>query len=233
LHRLANRWQFISGTLDCFRHLNLGSTLNPGSEKQDPDQKLRHKQRAPDMKQVQNARRVSIQKALEVFQRGRWLCHWCGRPVIFAPTLKYLEHFVRNKGFKEPLAYYHAHWTRHHAPLLDYMGAVIDHVEAHRSGGKSDKTNLVTACCKCNALKSDAKFEVFQQKLQRHTVDGRYGEPEHWDGLSTLFAILVEHSSGITTANERAWLKALKGPSARISRPAELSQGSKSHSERV
>src|SRR5581483_9285996 len=91
-------------------------------------------------------------------------------------------------------AYHHPHWTRRDAPLLDYMGAVIDHKEAHRSGGKSDESNLVTACCKCNALKSDAKFEIFEAKLRRHIVKGKCGEPEHWDGLSALFAILVERA---------------------------------------
>ena len=126
---------------------------------------------------------------VEVFRRDRCLCHWCGRPVIFAPTLRYLEHFARRTGSTEPLAYYHPHWTRRDAPLLDYMGAVIDHLEAHSKGGTGYKDNLVTACCKCNALKSDAKFEVFQAKVHRHNVKSKYGEPEHWDGLSTLFVI--------------------------------------------
>jgi 5-methylcytosine-specific restriction endonuclease McrA len=156
--------------------------------------------------------RPAIPKGLQVavYRRDRWLCHWCGRPVIFAPAMRYLEHFVRSTGVTEPLAYHHAHWTRRDAPLLDYMGAVIDHVEAHSGGGKSDKSNLVTACCKCNALKSDAKFEVFQAKLQHHTVKGKYGEPRDWDGLSTLFVILAEREPRKATASERDWLKCLK-----------------------
>jgi hypothetical protein len=91
------------------------------------------------------------------------------------------------------------------------MGAVLDHVKAHRDGGESDIDNLVTACCKCNALKGDAKFEVFQAKLHRHTVKGKYGEPEHWDGLSTLFVILIEGNRRMASRTERDWLGALKG----------------------
>ena len=110
---------------------------------------------------------ISKKLQIEVFRRGRWLCHWCGRPVIFAPALKYLERFARSTGFSGPLAYHHAHWTRRDAPLLDYMGAVIDHREAHSKGGNDATDNLITACCKCNALKSDAKWEVFTAKQQR------------------------------------------------------------------
>jgi 5-methylcytosine-specific restriction endonuclease McrA len=158
------------------------------------------------------ARRAAISKdlAIQVFRRDGWICHWCGRPVIFGPALRYLAQFAKNSGFNE-LAYYHPHWTRRDAPLLDYMGAVLDHVKAHRDGGKSDIDNLVTACCKCNALKSDAKFQVFQAKLQRHNVKGKYGEPEHWDGLSTLFMVLIEGNRRMVTSTERDWLRALRG----------------------
>jgi hypothetical protein len=129
-------------------------------------------------------KRAAISKDLkiQVFRRDGWICH-----------------------------YYHPHWTRRDAPLLDYMGAVIDHVDAHSGGGKNDKANLVTSCCKCNALKSDAKFQVFQAKLQRHNVKGKYGEPEHWDGLSTLFMILIEGNRRMASSTERDWLRALKG----------------------
>ena len=157
--------------------------------------------------------RPKIPKSLQVqiLRRDRWLCHWCGRPVIFAPTLKYLELFARENGRKESLAYYHKNWQRRYAPLLDYQGAVIDHVQAHSDGGKSDEQNLVAACNKCNALKSNAKVQVFQASQHRHTVKGKYGEPEHWDGLSTLFMILIEGNLRMATSTERDWLGALKG----------------------
>ena len=51
--------------------------------------------------------------------------------------MKFLEREVRKSGRGERLSYYHAHWTRAGAPLLDELGAVIDHVEGHSAGGAS------------------------------------------------------------------------------------------------
>jgi 5-methylcytosine-specific restriction endonuclease McrA len=159
------------------------------------------------------ARRAAISKdlAIQVFRRDRWLCHWCGRPLIFGPALRYLAQFAKNSGINETLAYYHPHWTRRDAPLLDYMGAVLDHIQAHSDGGKSDEHNLVAACNKCNALKSNAKVQVFQASQHRHTVKGKYGEPEHWEGLSTLFVILIEQNPKFASPSERGWRDALRG----------------------
>jgi hypothetical protein len=61
------------------------------------------------------------------------------RPVIFPPVMRLIEREVRKAGKNEPLSYYHAHWTRHGAPLLDELGAVIDHVEAHSTGAQARK----------------------------------------------------------------------------------------------
>lgn len=130
--------------------------------------------------------------------------------MIFAPAIRYLESFARAKGVTGPLAYHHLHWTRRDAPLLDHMGAVLDHVKAHRDSGKSDLDNLVTACCKCNALKSAQKREEFENKLRRHLVKGKYGEPEYWDGLSALFVVLIKDNPDIASDSELDWLKYLK-----------------------
>src|ERR1700680_4038891 len=35
-------------------------------------------------------------------------------------------------------------WRRDKAPLLDHLGAVSDHVEAHSRGGAADEANFVT-----------------------------------------------------------------------------------------
>src|ERR1019366_4484098 len=65
-----------------------------------------------------------------LFRHEGWVCTWCNRPVIFGPVMKFLEREVRKSGRNERLSYYHAHWTRAGAPLLDELGAAIDHVEA-------------------------------------------------------------------------------------------------------
>src|SRR5258707_1327266 len=89
---------------------------------------------------------LSKELQLRVFRRDKWVCRWCNRPVIFAPVMRLIQDEVRKTGRDEPLSYYHSHWTRAGAPLLDELGAVIDHVEAHSTGGSSAEKNLTTAC---------------------------------------------------------------------------------------
>jgi len=140
--------------------------------------------------------------------------------------MKYLERIVRQAGFRGPLAYHHAHWTRRDAPLLDWLGAEIDHVEARkprirvggdelenlaRAGG-DEPSNLATSCHKCNTRKSNADKKTFAEKSPLRPVKGKYGEPDNWDGLSTLFVVLAEQSPKTLTSYERDWLNALKRP---------------------
>ncbi len=154
---------------------------------------------------------------LAIFRRDRWLCRWCNRPVIFAPVMKYLELEMRNSGNRGPLAYYHAHWTRNGSPLLDEIGAVIDHMEAHSNGGQSTENNLCTACCKCNTRKSSAVLEKWEQRHKRKRVKGKYGEPEHWDGLSSVFVLLAKRNTSALTTDELEWLNALVAVAAQAS----------------
>ena len=150
---------------------------------------------------------------LRVFRDDKWVCRWCSRPVIFPAVMKLIEREVRSAGIDEPLSYYHAHWTRAGAPLLDELGAVIDHADAFSTGGSSEKENLVTACGKCNGRKSSAPLDKWAKRVVRKRIKGKYGEPQHWDGLTALFVILAKrHQTGLT-ASEKEWLKVLAAPS--------------------
>jgi 5-methylcytosine-specific restriction endonuclease McrA len=157
---------------------------------------------------------LSKELQLRVFRRDKWVCRWCNRPVIFAPVMRLMEGEVRKSGHGEPLSYYHAHWTRAGAPLLDELGAVIDHVEAHSAGGSSEEPNLATSCCKCNAQKSASTVESHRMRHPHKPIKGKYGEPQHWDGLSALFVVLAERDPSVLTSSERDWLKVLAGASA-------------------
>src|SRR5271155_987626 len=128
--------------------------------------------------------RASVRKELQIaiFRRDGWLCCWCKRPVIFAPVMKYLEREIKESGIDKRVAYHHGRWTRDGAPLLDELGAVIDHIEARSKGGPDDQNNLATACNKCNALKSASAHEKFISKLKFKPIKGKYGEPKTWDG---------------------------------------------------
>lgn len=160
-------------------------------------------------------KRSAISKGLQVqvYRRDGWICRWCGRPVIFAPALKYLQVFARLNGAGQPVAYHDKNWTRCNAPLLDELGAVIDHVEAHSRGGSASLDNFATACNKCNAKKSNASHRDFSNRSPRPIIKAKYGEPENWDGLSTLFVILIEQSLNVATISELSWLRHLKAKS--------------------
>jgi 5-methylcytosine-specific restriction endonuclease McrA len=158
------------------------------------------------------ASRVPLSKTLQVavFRRDGWLCCWCKRPVVFAPVMKFLEREIKTAGEGERVAYYHAHWTRDGAPLLDLLGAVIDHIEAFSAGGTSDMENLATACNKCNGRKSAVPLDRWGERPIERPIKGKYGEPQNWDGLSSLFVMLAQSDSAELTASERGWLRALR-----------------------
>jgi 5-methylcytosine-specific restriction endonuclease McrA len=157
---------------------------------------------------------LSKELQLSVFRRDKWICRWCNRPVIFAPVMKLIDHEVRELGHAEPRSYYHAHWTRDGAPLLDELGAVIDHVEAFSAGGSSLESNLATSCAKCNGRKSSAPLDEWGERPQRKPVKGKYGEPQYWDGLATLFVVLALGDGSELTASEKEWLKILSEANA-------------------
>lgn len=123
--------------------------------------------------------------------------------------MKYIELEIRQAGVTSDLAYYHAHWTRATAPLLDELGAVLDHVSAFSKGGSCSAENLVTACSKCNVRKSAAELLKWEQREKRKAIKGKYGEPDTWDGLSTLFVLLAQRHLSKLTTGEREWLQAL------------------------
>ena len=119
---------------------------------------------------------LSYALQVRVFRRDVWLCRWCHRPVVFAPALKFLDGLARDRGHEGPLAYHHKQCRRDQPPLLDHLGAVIDHVEAFSTGGAHDETNFVTACNNCNAWKSSSSADAFKRAAPAHAVKGKYGD---------------------------------------------------------
>lgn len=159
---------------------------------------------------LRSRRPIPKELQVAVFRRDGWLCCWCKRPVIFAPVMKLLKRETERAGNGDRLAYYHAHWTRDGAPLLDLLGAVIDHIEAFSAGGTDHIDNLATACNKCNGRKSAAPLDRWGERPIEKPVKGKYGEPQRWDGLSSLFVILAGREPTALTASERGWLRALQ-----------------------
>jgi hypothetical protein len=114
---------------------------------------------------------------------------------------------MKKAGRTEPLAYFNAHATRDGAPLLDELWGVIDHIEAFSTGGANSEENLATACNKCNGRKSSASLKKWGGREMRKPIKGKYGEPQHWDGLSGVFVILAQRDPVGLTASDRTWLK--------------------------
>ena len=125
-------------------------------------------------------------------------------------ALKYLERFVKSKGYMSPIAYYDFHYRRDAAPLLDHLAAVIDHVKPFSKQGAHDEPNLVVACNKCNVRKKDGLPEDYVEREPGKPVKGPYGEPQHWDGLASLFLVLARDELKVLTPNEREWFHALE-----------------------
>ena len=149
---------------------------------------------------VPERKRKNLPKPLQavIYRRDGWLCCWCKRPVIFSPAVKFLELELRNAGHAGPLAYYHRNGTRDGSPLLDELAASIDHVEAFSTGGACDEENLRTSCWKCNTRKNAAPVSDWDQRHKNKTVKEKYGEPQHWDGLSSVFIMLAGRFPGET-----------------------------------
>lgn len=128
--------------------------------------------------------KIPIAVQVRVLFRDGWLCHWCQRPTVFAPALKYLEGFAREQKYPRQLAYYDFRYRRDAAPMLDHLAAVIDHVEPHSSGGAHDERNFVTSCNKCNMTKSNRSPKEYLRSNPAKPVRGKYGEPRTGTGLS-------------------------------------------------
>lgn len=112
---------------------------------------------------------------------------------------------------------WNSNWRRDKAPLLDELGACIDHVEAFSTGGAHDISNFKTSCGRCNTRKNDRSADEYLKVSNPHTVKGKHGEPEHWDGLASLFVLLARQTERPLTAAEKDWLRAFEAHYAELS----------------
>jgi len=124
--------------------------------------------------------------------------------------MRVLELELRRTGYTDQLAYFHPHWTRDGAPLLDELGAVIDHIAPFSKDGPDTEENLITACNKCNGRKSAALLDEWNKRPMGNPIEGKYGEPQRWDGLASVFVMLAERNASKLTKVDKDWLIALK-----------------------
>lgn len=148
-------------------------------------------------------------RSIAIHRRDRWLCRWCKRPVIFAPVMRLIELEMFATAPDLRVTYFHGGWSRSYAPLLDELGAVLDHMTARSAGGDDSEGNLATACNKCNGRKSAAALDEFGKRPKPKPIKGKDGEPKDWDGLSSLFVALSRRYPTKLTEIEKDWVRAL------------------------
>lgn len=158
------------------------------------------RQRAPVPRDVQ----------ARVYFRDGWLCTWCRRPVVFPLAFKLMAELVESELPGVSLAMYNDNWRRDKAPLLDELGACIDHIEAFAEGGAHDESNFATSCSRCNARESNRTAQEYLEASAPWKVTGKHGEPQSWEGLSSVFVMLARNTNRPLTQAERDWLRAIE-----------------------
>ena len=161
---------------------------------------------------------IPFQVQAEVYFRDGWLCSHCRRPTVFHLALKLMSEAVTAALAPKALAYWHPQWRRDASPLLDELGASVDHIQAFAKGGAHDISNFATICARCNARKGVRSREEHLAAHAPWVVKGKHGEPTAWDGLALTYVLLAHQSPRRLSPTERGWLKALEtrvGPPAR------------------
>ncbi|MGE3495035.1 MAG: HNH endonuclease signature motif containing protein [Gemmatimonadales bacterium] len=125
-------------------------------------------------------------------------------------AMKLLQESVAASAAGPLPAYYDPQWRRDLAPLLDELACSIDHIEAFSAGGEDDPGNFAAICARCNARKSARPKDAFLEDARPWRVRSKHGEPERWDGMTSVFVSLASTTGRKLTPHESAWLKALQ-----------------------
>lgn len=84
-----------------------------------------------------------------VMERDGYRCRYCGNPILTRADLKRAQAALGADRF--PIT--RANTTTHGIRLV--FSGTLDHVEPHSRGGRTDASNLVTACWPCNYGKAN------------------------------------------------------------------------------
>jgi len=156
--------------------------------------------RAP--KNVADGKRTSIPIPVmfEVYNRDSWICRYCGTRTVLLPLLNLLSDLFPD------VFHFHPHWKTDETDVsFALVGTSCDHGVPHAGRGTGEIDNLVTACWRCNAIKSNHSLESLGWQLRpiRSSV---------WDGLSGN----LEHLARTTgqTTKYSTWIRAINGHTA-------------------
>ena len=134
---------------------------------------------------------------VELFLRDNFTCRYCGKHTIFIGTLRAVNALLPN-DFP-----YHPHWKWNDThPAFWELTASCDHLKPVARGGTNNIDNLVTACYKCNSIKTNWTLEELRWELHEPTNDS-------WDGLVGIFLQIMEQSK-IQEKSLKSWYNLLK-----------------------
>lgn len=135
-------------------------------------------------------RRLPEKYAAEVYKRDSYRCRYCGIRLVTKQVLQAFENAVGKSAFiyRKNLAGRKSNAERH--GVTSAFNIVADHVVPHSWGGRTEPSNLVSACPSCNYGKK--KYTISQIGLDdpcdRDPVN------DDWDGLMSLLAGLKLHA---------------------------------------
>jgi 5-methylcytosine-specific restriction endonuclease McrA len=133
--------------------------------------------------QVATTRRnFSIRLVAQAMQRDRFHCRYCSQRIVPVRVLASLSAL-----YPDALPYYEHYTTGTVHPAFWLVAAEGDHlIPGSRGGAWSDLDNIVTACVRCNARKSNLLLEEIGWTLEPASADGC------WDGLTGCYARICE-----------------------------------------
>ncbi len=136
-------------------------------------------------------------KQIEVFSRDNFTCRYCGKRTVFNGTLRAISIMLPD-DFP-----YHPHWKWNNThPAFWELTASCDHLIPVARGGTNNIDNLVTACYKCNSIKTNWTLEELRWELYKPANT-------NWDGLVGIFLQIMEQNE-IHDKSLKCWYRLLK-----------------------
>lgn len=145
-------------------------------------------------------RNYTDRQKMKQFKKDGFIDRYSGQELLNPGLLKVLSHYM-------PETFpYHSHWKMEecHNAYWEFV-PTVDHIYPVALGGADAEENWATTSMLHNSIKSNWTLEQLQWKLYEA------GNYEDWDGLTSLFVMLVDRDTALLEdAYIRKWYKLSK-----------------------